>query len=238
MNLSVRLQMNADMVPVGSRAADIGCDHGYVSIYLAEKKICDKILALDVREGPLSAARKNIAAAGLSDRIECRLSDGMKELDPGETDTLLIAGMGGKLVCRILVESPDILSQTDTLVIQPQSDMADVRRLLPTLGFQIEEERCCHENGKWYLAMRAVRSDEERAFNEAEYRYGWILQAKEDAIYHSYLLGEKEKAQRIMAKLEVQSTAGSATGRKHWHHVLVLLEEALSLYKRTDRYME
>ncbi len=88
MKLSARLQMNADLVPLGSRIADIGCDHGFVSIYLAEERICDRILALDIREGPLSAARRNIAAAGLSDRIECRLSDGLEKLRPGEADTL------------------------------------------------------------------------------------------------------------------------------------------------------
>lgn len=235
MNLSVRLQMNADMVPAGSRTADIGCDHGYVSIYLVERGICDNVLALDVREGPLSAARRNIQAAGLSDKIECRLSDGMKELRPGEADTLLIAGMGGKLVCRILEMGQEILSETDTLVLQPQSDLRDVRSLLPVIGFRIEKERCCYDGGKWYLAIRAVRGSEDRSFSEAEYRYGWMLQTERDAVYHSYLMHEKDKAERIVADLKMKSTAGSEKGLQYWHHILELLEDALSSYEGTDK---
>lgn len=136
MKLSARLQMNADLVPLGSRIADIGCDHGFVSIYLAEESICDRILALDIREGPLSAARRNIAAAGLSDRIECRLSDGLEKLRPGEADTLLLSGMGGRLVCSILNRRKEILAETETLVLQPQSDVEEVRRQLTAMGFQ------------------------------------------------------------------------------------------------------
>ena len=99
--LSARMAMNASLVPDGAKVADVGCDHGYVSLYLASKKACKKVIAMDINEGPLSHARKNIEKAGFSDCIDCRLSDGMQALNQGEVDTVLIAGMGGMLVCRI-----------------------------------------------------------------------------------------------------------------------------------------
>lgn len=76
--LSARMAMNASLVPDGAKVADVGCDHGYVSLYLASKKACKKVIAMDINEGPLSHARKNIEKAGLSDCIDCRLSDGMQ----------------------------------------------------------------------------------------------------------------------------------------------------------------
>lgn len=234
MKLSARLQMNADLVPAGSRTADIGCDHGFVSIYLAEESICDRVLALDIREGPLSAARKNIAAAGLSDRIECRLSDGLEKLSPGEADTLLMAGMGGRLVCSILNNRKEILAETEVLVLQPQSDVEEVRRQLPAMGFQIEEERCCCDGGKWYIAIRAVRSDERRSCTGAEYRYGWILPQKRDPLYYSYLVEEREKAERVASELEKQTTAGAAAGLIRQRHTLAMLSDTLSLYGGTE----
>lgn len=232
MNLSVRLQMNADMIPKGCRLADIGCDHGYVSIYLAERNLCEKILALDVGKGPLAAAEKNIGEAGLSDRIECRLSDGMKELKPGEADTLLIAGMGGMLVCRILEQSPDVLAGIKTLILQPQSDPGEVRRKLSAFGFALEDERCCQDSGKWYLAMKASRVEGRTVVRtEGEYRYGWILPARRDPVYHSYLLHEREKKELVMEKLKLHSTAGSESRIHDLQHELSILTDTLSLFE-------
>ena len=231
MELSVRLRMNADMIPEGCRLADIGCDHGYVPIYLAERARCDKILALDIGEGPLAVARKNIRRAGLSERIECRLSDGLRGLEPGEADTLLIAGMGGMLVCRILEQSPDVLAGIQTLILQPQSDLEAVRKRLSESGFALEDERCCHDGGRWYLAMRASRTETGHpAMTEEQYRYGWILQERKDPVYQEYLLREKEKTEQVMERLKVRHTAGSASRLRDLRRELSLLVDTLSRF--------
>ena len=58
--LSNRLLMNASMVTKGSRVADIGCDHAYVSIWLLQNNIATKVIAMDVNEGPVKRAKENI----------------------------------------------------------------------------------------------------------------------------------------------------------------------------------
>ena len=83
MELSKRMKNNACLVDQGSMAADIGCDHGYVSIFLVQERKCKKVIAMDIGKGPLSQAQKNIEAAGLQDKIQCRLSNGMEKLTPG-----------------------------------------------------------------------------------------------------------------------------------------------------------
>ena len=100
--LSKRMSALASLVTEGSRLADIGTDHGYIPIALVQKGRIPSALAMDVGKGPLSRAREHIHSQGLDTYIETRLSDGLTELHEGEADTVLIAGMGGMLMKRIL----------------------------------------------------------------------------------------------------------------------------------------
>ena len=202
LELSKRMQMNAALVPNQCSLADIGCDHAYVSITLAKENRCKKIIALDINRGPLAIAERNICRFQVENVVSCRLSNGMEKLVPGEVDTVLIAGMGGMLICRILRDKPDVLAQVHTLILQPQSDWEEVRKTLWQLGFCIEEECFCFDAGKYYLSIRAVRGEEESVYSEEECTYGRILPKKKDERYFEWLLHEKEKAQTILYKLD------------------------------------
>ena len=120
MQLSLRLKTVADSVTGGNRVADVGCDHAYIAIHLAENNIAPRVVAMDVNKGPLSKAMENIEIRGLEDRIETRLSDGLARLNPGEADTVVIAGMGGALMVRILTEGESALYVVKELILQPQ----------------------------------------------------------------------------------------------------------------------
>ena len=157
--LSERLQMLARMVTPGSRVADVGCDHGFLSIYLVQKGISPAVIAMDVRKGPLSAAREHIEARGLNTYIETRLSDGLQRLKPGEVDTVICAGMGGRLMERILKDSLEKTSRLGELILQPQSEIGEFRRFLHEYGFEVTKEDMVREDGKYYFAMRAVPGD-------------------------------------------------------------------------------
>jgi tRNA (adenine22-N1)-methyltransferase len=228
MELTKRMRMNADLVPAGAKAADIGCDHGYVSIYLAEHKMC-RVIAMDVREGPLAAARKNIGLAGMENIIECRLSDGLTALAPGEVDTVLIAGMGGMLIRDILRDGKQILSQITTLVLQPQSDWQVVRKTVFELGFCIDKESFCTDAGKNYIAMRARtdRGKKEHPYSEAEWMFGRYLPTKKDADYIDYLEHERLKYAAIKKQLEKEQSPGLKQRIYELSHRLDLLEEIL-----------
>ncbi len=133
--------------------ADVGCDHGYVSMYLVMTGISRRALAMDVRKGPLSAARSNVEEFGLSDRVELRLSDGLSELSPGDADSLIIAGMGGKLMVSIL-DKRDVRALGIRMgVLQPQSDIPEFREYLRSRGYSICDERVLCEDGKYYFPM-------------------------------------------------------------------------------------
>lgn len=157
--LSKRLQMLADMVKRGDRVADVGCDHGFLSIYLVQQGISPEVLAMDVRRGPLSAAKEHIAAYGLDAYITVRLSDGVTLMEKGEADTVVCAGMGGALMQRILKEGMEKLRDM-TLILQPQSELKEFRGFLRREGFRILEENAVFEEGKYYFAMKTVFTQE------------------------------------------------------------------------------
>lgn len=133
--------------------ADVGCDHGYVSIYMIQKGIARKAIAMDVRKGPLSGALSNIREYGLEDRITTRLSDGLKELAPGEADGLVIAGMGGALMIRILEDAGIHELGIKRAVLQPQSELSQFRLYLRGKGYTIVREKIVFEEGKYYFPM-------------------------------------------------------------------------------------
>ncbi len=152
--LSGRLAMLAGMVTVGNRVADVGCDHGFLPIYLVQSGISPGAIAMDVRVGPLSAAERHIEDRGLGKYIETRLSDGFRSLEPGEVDTAICAGMGGNLMERIIRESEDKVRGLNELILQPQSEIGAFRRFLRTGGYAVTSEEMASENGKYYFAMR------------------------------------------------------------------------------------
>lgn len=155
--MSERLITIADMLAGESfftTVADVGCDHGYISIYLVQSGIADAAIAMDVRKGPLSGALSNVRDYGLEGRITTRLSDGLKELNKDEADGLVIAGMGGKLMIRILEDGKPLELGIRTAILQPQSELSEFRQYLRDKGYSILDERIVLEDGKYYFPMK------------------------------------------------------------------------------------
>ena len=153
--MSERLRMLAGMVTPGNRVADIGCDHGFLSIYLVREGLCPGAVGMDLREGPLAAARAHVEEYGLGDYIELRLSDGLAEYVPGEADTMICAGMGGRQMEGILTRGMEKAREMKELILQPQSELPSFRRFLRNAGFEIVREEALREGGKYYFAMKA-----------------------------------------------------------------------------------
>ena len=150
MELSKRLYAVASLVTEGASVADIGTDHGYIPIYLIENQIAARAIALDINKGPLERARMHIVGHGLKGQIETRLSDGLKEVKPGEVDTMIAAGMGGGLVIKILREGKPVVDTLKSCILQPQSEIHRVRRYVAENQMKIVDEMCIRdrENGR------------------------------------------------------------------------------------------
>lgn len=227
--ISPRLRLIASFVPEGAKIADIGTDHGYVPVYLAQTGRIQSALAMDIGKGPLLRAKEHIEAwkpEGVP--IETRLSDGLKELKPGEADTVIIAGMGGELEIRILEEGRHVRDSIRTWVLSPQSDLEKVRRYLEQEGFRISEEAMICDEGKYYTVMKAEMG-EMRCKTVSDYRYGPCLIQKKDPVLKEYLQKERRRVEGILKQFEqagAQKTEGMEQAEKSLKEELTIIEEA------------
>lgn len=203
--LSKRLQAVADMVSEHNRVCDVGCDHGFLSIYLVEQDISPQVLAMDLRKGPLSAATEHVAERGLVSRIETRLSDGLHNYNIGEADTLVCAGMGGRLMMRILSEAPDKTDSFQEMILQPQSDLESFRRFLYGQGYHIVEENMIEEDDKFYAAMRVMKSaSSSEEPDQLACRYGPLLLQNKSQVLLTFLMREERIYGEILESLKLQ----------------------------------
>ena len=150
--LSDRLLACANFVKKGSRVADIGCDHGYLSIYLLTNGIASSCIASDINEGPLLSAVRNAEKFGVRDRISFYLSDGVRNI-PRDFDTLVCAGMGGDTIISILGAAHWLKDQKYRLVLQCQSKVSLLRRYITDRGWRIAEETVVQDGRFLYTVM-------------------------------------------------------------------------------------
>lgn len=215
MELSNRLRAVADMVSPGMRLADIGTDHGYVPIYLTEQGRVPFAIAMDINKGPLERADEHIKEAGLTEKIQTRLSNGLQQLEVNEVDTMIAAGMGGGLVIMILTEGAKVAHNLKEIILQPQSEIRKVREFLLTSGYEILDENMIFEDGKYYPMMKATyRGVEQSLWDREELEYGKFLLAKKDPVLKSFLEKELQIQEDICRKLEEQTSGRSKERRE------------------------
>lgn len=209
MKLSHRLMTIASFVRRGSKIADIGTDHGYIPIYLVKEGISPSALAMDVRKGPLERAENHVLGYGLGDKIKVRLSDGLMKLKPGEADTIVIAGMGGELIVRILEAGRHVWESTERLILSPQSEIGSVRHYLEENGFTILRETMVKEEGKYYTVIEAGHGAMHYG-RECFYEYGKCLIQENNEVFREFLEKERHSADELIAALSGKQSDSAA----------------------------
>ncbi len=205
-HLTKRLEGIARMVPEGSVLFDVGCDHGYIPISLLSKGHIPFAAVSDVRKGPLAAARENAGKEGVSDRMSFTLSDGLKNLDFASVPeafseaekTLLISGMGGELISRILKEGENLLPRFRTLILSPQSELNEFRHFLGKTGYSIQSEKLVLEEGKFYFILR-VFAGEDTCRTEEDYELGPCFFDTGDEVHRLFLLKKTASFDRLLS---------------------------------------
>lgn len=158
--LTDRLQVLADQIEQKETMADIGTDHGFLPIALWERQICPKVIMSDVSPGSLEKARANAAALYPDEVFDLRLGNGIQILGKGEVDAVVLAGMGGALMIRILSEDPEKTCSFKKLVLQPRNGQGKLRRWLLSNGFFITKESLVRE-GKYICEILTVSAPSE-----------------------------------------------------------------------------
>lgn len=195
LQLQPRLQLLADLVPAGSRLADIGTDHGYLPVHLIQRGRITQAIAADVGYEPLQHAIRTAEEYEV-DGIDFRLCDGLKGIDAAEVDTIVIAGMGGETIIHILSAAPWAAEPGRcTLLLQPMTKAGELRRWLTDNGFSFTEERLVWDKDFLYPIL-VVTGGEQPPLTEIQYEYGVMLH--NDPLYGDFLDQQIGRLQRVV----------------------------------------
>ncbi len=222
MKLSKRMKAIAAMITPNGVLADVGTDHGYIPIYMAQQKQISKAIAMDINRGPLSKAQEHIKQYCLAQYIETRLSDGVDRLEPNEADTIVIAGMGGDLTIRILKQGESVCRLTKELILQPQSKISEVREFLRENNYKIVDEDMVYEDGKYYPIMRVIPVEKDffwDTIREEQKRvcdiYGPLLLKNGNPTLRRFLVCQHRQLTEILAELENHTHSKKIETRKN-----------------------
>ena len=219
--LDDRLRAVLELVPPGSRVADVGCDHARLTIALLQSGRCERVIASDLRPGPLQTAQRNLTAAGLLDKTSLRLCDGLDGVAAGEVDCAVMAGMGGLLMLQIIDRAAWLRDPAVCVVLQPMRDVHKVRETLWRQGYTIEEERAALANRRVYVVLRA--------------RYTGRPADPDAAACYLGLLPQGGVTERCRLERECRSLRKQITGLQRAGDAPDRLKQLTAVYDRLER---
>lgn len=218
--LNNRLQTVASFITTNRSIIDVGCDHALLSIYLVQTKDTKKVIASDIKQGPLMRAKENLKKFQVEKQIQIKLGPGIETIDE-DIDTIIISGMGGLNMIGILKYSPSKYQNVDTLILSPNSDTDKVRREISKLGFYIENEKLVKDKNIIYPVILFKRG--RKKYRYYEYLYGPVLMKQKDSLFFEYMQNEKIKKQKLLEVLPKKYFQKRWQLKKELHEILKIV---------------
>lgn len=212
MELSPRLAALADLVLPGRPCADVGTDHGQLAAALALSKRVPRVVASDIGEQPLEGARKRMKQRWRTQwRVDLRLGDGLAPLEPGEVATIVVAGMGGARIQRILDAHPAVVLAASRLVLQANTDVPALRAWVRDHGHSLCEEQLILDQGQWYTALAVEPSGTapRPEWSDLDLEWGPLLRARRDPQLRRFLGTELPRIAQALAQAQNGGAPGS-----------------------------
>ena len=226
LKLPDRLNSIVSFIKKGSNVIDVGTDHGYIPIYLAQNGIAKHIMASDISGRSLETARRNASKYGVLDKIEFIEAPGLKGIYEEDVDTVIIAGLGGETIIKILSDSPWTKRNKTQLILQPQSKIEDLCGFLRTTGYAMLDADVVLDNSKYYMIISSQAGDTVSELSPEIELYS-ILARKRAPLFGSFLDTLIIKNQSTVMSLKT-------SGSRKYDVVLARLNELLSLRKAFD----
>ena len=191
-----RLLTAVPFVRKGKRFADIGTDHGYLPIYLLDKRIINFAIAADINRGPLDKAEENIERFGMNGSIRTVLCDGLRGINASEVDDVAIFGMGGELIVKIIDEAPWLKREDKRVILQPMTHPEKLREYLANNGYKIIGETLSFDRDKIYQTICAEYDGETRKYDSFTLHFGEFILAQKTALLVELLENTRKKLER------------------------------------------
>lgn len=219
-----RIELLCKLCEPYSSVADVGCDHAYMAIHLARKN--KKVIASDVCTGPLSKAKENVKRFGLEKNIELRLCNGLSKYLPGETEAVIIAGMGANVIAKIIDEKKDVAKSAKVLFLQPMTSPEVLRKYLYENNYEIKDEYLISEGRRIYTVIEAVYGNTYE-FDEFDCHISRVLAKRISIpIYFEYVKRKHSEFLKIVSGLKISKEKSEQINYYEY------------LLKRTEKLME
>ena len=203
--LPPRLAAVAAQVPRDAVLVDVGTDHAQLPVNLVASGRVRQAVAVDVAEGPLAAARA--ASARFRDQIDVRQSDGLRAVRPGEATCIVIAGMGGLTVAKILTEGSAVCAAAKRVVVQPQGMEAEVRAVLLAMGWGCVYGELVQDRRHIYVVESWEPHGATEAWTSDDLRWGKLIREGQDPLYVAWL---ERKLANVTQGIERMKDAGQS----------------------------
>lgn len=189
--------------------ADIGTDHALLSLYLLDTGICSSVIATEIADHPYQRAREAARQSRFSESLQVRQGDGLQPLRPGEAANVIIAGMGGDTIAKILAADWDKASTFRRFIFQPMSRPAVLRQTLAEQGWPILEEKLIIENRHFFIIMAVSPGSQPYLLSPLELDLGSVILRQTGKERDDYLRHHYRRYQRVRDNLR-QSRQESA----------------------------
>ena len=229
--LDIRLKTCFDMVGGRGIVCDVGTDHALLAAELINSGKCEKVIASDIKEGPLAAAKKTVERSGITDKVELILSDGLVNVPLEGVSDIVIAGMGGETIADIISESIECIPENVRLVLQPMTKAEVLRKRLYELGFEILDERIAEDGDKLYTIMSAEPSINDERLTEFETLCGFY-----DSDLPLTQKFRKREAERLGKIADSLKKSGKNNESVHYKALAEKMEKQISFVKVKDVY--
>lgn len=193
--ISKRLTMILGLVQPCHVLADIGTDHGYLALEALQTKVTQRVIAADVRSGPLKQAQKTFAEANVFENVSYVLSDGLREV-PDPVDCAVIGGMGADVILKIITQDLNRFRCIPQIIVQANTKHPLLRARMAELGFEMRDEHIVLD-GFYYIAQRYVYTDQKEEISDFQINFGRFLSLN-DPIYQGYLNNELARIRAIL----------------------------------------
>lgn len=228
MELDLRLQEVAKLIPASESLGDIGTDHGYLLIELIETGKIQRGIGCDLRQGPLQSAEKHVRERGLQEKIELRLGNGLAPLAIKEVDGVSICGMGGSTIQEILTAQKEIVENLSYMVCQPQNNGGALRKFLAESGWKISKESLVESQGKIYEIFLAEKGEMVFPEHEIEWELGPILLERKEPLLKKKVEELIFFTGKILQDLEAgKKNLENNKKKEYWKKRRIKLEEVL-----------
>ncbi len=225
--LKPRLAGVASLVPPGSVVADIGTDHAYLPIHLVTEKKCPKVIAIDKSAKNTKKARETVSLFNLGYKVDVRTGDGLSALAEGDgVEIVVLAGMGGTNICRMLMAAGGELRRYKRIVLQPMGDLPLVRRWLFAQGFYFFREKLAFEKGHYYEIIAAEKG-KEIVSEPIHLELGPYLLKGKDPLLIPWLEGKIKRYDAILQGLGGARNARAGPRWKYFHQRCQAVREVL-----------